>query len=167
MRALHGWARALPAALAVLLAAPVLAAGSKGYRFTTLEGTVGTVGEQQAEGELRLLSVELDTGRPQGEKVTVLLGPAATCREIGLVVEEGDRVRVRVFVGKEGEPLEAQKILNLSRNVMVRLRSMRNVPLWRSDGVWEGGPGRAWRGGRHGPRHGGAGGGPGHGPGGR
>lgn len=163
MRALHGRAGALLAALAVFLAAPALAAGSERYRFTTLEGTVGTVGEHQAEGELRLLSVELETGLPERDKVTVLLGPAATCREIGLVVEEGDRVRVKVFVGEEGEPLEAQKILNMSRSVMVRLRSMRNVPLWSANGAWEGGPGRAWRGGRHGARHGG--GGPGRAPG--
>lgn len=166
MRAPDGWARALPAALALLLAAPIAAAGAERYRFTTLEGTVGTVGEHRAEGELELLSVELATGRPEGETVTVLLGPAAVCREIGLVVEEGDRVRVKVFVGENGEPLKAQKILNLSRNVMVRLRTMRDVPLWSSAGAWEGGPGRAWRGGRHGVRHGGAG-GPGRGPGGR
>ena len=102
--------------------------------------------------------------RSPGKKVTVLLGPAETCREIGLVVEEGDRVRVRVFVAEEGEPVKAQKILNLSRSVMVRLRTMHDVPLWNSAGAWQGGPGRAYRGGQHGTRHGGTS-GPGRGPG--
>ncbi len=86
------------------------------------------------------------------------------CREIGLVVEEGDRLRVKVFLGEEGQPVRAQKVLNLSRNLMVRLRTMRDVPLWTADGAWQGGPGRAYHGGRHGARQGP--GGPGRRPGG-
>ncbi len=156
----------LAAILAVLFVAPGFAREPHKFHFATLEGEVRAVGEQQGDGEIRLLSVELMTDRRPSEKVTVLLGPTEACREIGLVVEEGDRVRVRVFVSEEGEAVKAQKILNLSRSVMVRLRTMHDIPLWNSAGAWQGGPGRAYRGGHHGVGRRGAS-GPGRGPGGR
>jgi hypothetical protein len=151
-------------AMLALCATKAIGAESHRYSFATLEGEVRTVGQYEDTGELQLLSVELVPASPSAKEVTVLLGPVETCREIGLVVEEGDRVRVRVFVGEDGEPVKAQKILNLSRGVMLRLRTMREVPLWNSAGAWQGGPGRAYRGGDRGARHGGTG-GPGRGPG--
>jgi len=131
--------------LGVLFVAPGYAGGSHRFAFTTLEGEVRAVGEQQGDGEQQLLSMELVPDRSPEKSVTVTLGPTQACREIGLVVEEGDRVRVRVFVAEEGEPAKAQRILNLSRSVMVRLRTMHDVPLWNSAGAWQGGPGRAYR----------------------
>ena len=144
------------AALLALLATPEVAGESRGFRFSTLEGEVRAVGEVRDEGELELLSVDLAIESQPGEEVKILLGPVDACREIGLVVEEGDRLRARVFLAEEGEPLKAQKVLNLSRSIMVRLRTMHDVPLWSSAGTWQGGPGRQYRGGQHGARHGSA-----------
>ena len=124
------------------------------------------VGEFQGEDELKLLSVDLAPKGRTDQEVTILLGPVETCREIGLVVEQGDRLRARVFVGEEGEPVKAQKVLNLSRSVMLRLRTMRDVPLWNTAGAWQGGPSRQHHTGHHGAGQAGPR-GPGRRPGGR
>lgn len=165
MRASSRWPLGHAVALAVLFAAPGAGEQTQRFSFATLEGQIVEVSEQKGEGELQLLTVDLVTDEPQAKKVTVLLGPVEICREIGLVVEDGDRVRVRVFVTEEGgDAVKAQKILNLSRRVMVRLRTTHDVPLWNSAGAWHGGPGRPFHGGQHGTRRGGAS-GPGRGPG--
>jgi hypothetical protein len=159
-------AAGLALALALLVATSGFAAAGRRYAFTTFEGEVVEMGEHPGEGELQLVSLDLAPDGGEQDKLTVLLGPVTAWREIGFEVEPGDRVRVRVLLADEGQPVKAQKILNLSRRIMVRLRTMHDVPLWDSTGAWQGGPGRAYRGGRHGADRG-AGRPPPRGPGGR
>jgi hypothetical protein len=82
----------------------------------------------------------------RGEELVVLLGPEQALDEIGFAVEAGDRLRVRVFRADEGA-VRAHKVLNLSRGTMVRLRTLRQVPLWNGQGAWQGGPCRSGQGG--------------------
>lgn len=156
---------AIAVLLASLVAAPGVSAESRRFAFRTVEGEVVAVGERMGEGDLPVLSVDLAPDGAPDDTLTVLLGPADACKEIGLEVEAGDRVRVRILVDDSGEPVKAQRILNLSRSVMVRLRTMHDVPLWDAGGAWQGAPGRAYRRGVAGAQHG-SGGGPGKGPGG-
>jgi hypothetical protein len=147
---------ALVCALALLLA-PAAAGGghgSKGSSVSTVEGTVRSLGALPAEGELPVLAVTLaaeEGGR--GEELVVLLGPKQTMDEIGFAVEPGDRLRVRVFRSDDGAA-RAHKVLNLSRGTMVRLRTLRQVPLWNGQGAWQGGPCRSGHGGSGRHRHG-------------
>ena len=149
---------------ASLVAAPGFAAKSERFAFRTVEGEIVAVGERVGEGDLPVLSIDLAPDGAPDDRLTVLLGPADACEDIGLEVEAGDRVRVRVLVGDGGNLVKAQRILNLSRSVMVRLRTMHDVPLWDAGGAWQGAPGRAYRRGVAGAQHGS--GGPGKGPGG-
>jgi hypothetical protein len=159
-----GWRLGGALALVVLLIGlHSVEADQKKFSFTTFEGRIVAVGALAGEGEIELLSVDVATGSSPPKRVTVLLGPVDACREIGFEVDEGDEVRVRALVAGEGEPLKAQRILNLSRRVMVRFRTMRGLPLWNSAGAWQGSPGHAYHGGHHRAR---GGGGPGRGPGG-
>ncbi len=131
----------------------------------TLEGTVTALIELPGESDLAVLAVDLDLGDGQAPR-RVLLAPRETLEEIGFEVEVGDRLRVRVFAEAES-PARAQRVLNASRGALVRLRTLRHVPLWSSTGSWQGGDPR---GGPHrqgaAPRREGAGNGSG-GPGGR
>lgn len=152
--------------LAAVLTDPAGAASKVALR--TLEGSVVAVEALPGEGDLELLAVALAV-HGQEEPVKVLLAPEQTCREIGFEIEEGDQLRVRVFVGEPGVPAKAQKAQNISRGLMVRFRTVRTIPLWSATGVWHGGASRVSPGiqhGRGGARSG-PGSNPGRGPGGR
>jgi hypothetical protein len=151
------------AVLAVVLVSSV-PAGAERVALRTVEGRVVALETVAGEGAVEVLAAKLVLAE-RSAATTVLLAPEDLCREIGFEIEEGDVLRVRVFVGEEDEPVKAQKAMNVSRGLMVRLRTMRAVPLWSDAGAWQGGPSRGAPGsGRgHGPGAG-PGAGPGQGP---
>lgn len=116
--------------------------------LTVIEGRVAKVDAVEGEGGLPVVRVQLE-----GDKGIrrLLLAPAGVLEEIDFAVAPGDRIRARTFVPPgEGPPEEAavQKIMNLTKSRMIRLRTLRCEPLWDGEGVWQGGPARRHRGGR-------------------
>jgi len=144
-----------PAALCVMVlvlalaTAPADASGGRGSTrssVVTVEGTVRSVSVLPAEGELPVVAISIvDDDATDGEAITVLLGPVQAMEEIGFAVKEGDRCRARVF-RSEGGAARAQKVLNVSRGTMVRLRTLHQIPLWNGRGSWQGGPCRSGQG---------------------
>lgn len=120
------------------------------YPMRTIEGELLAVSLYAGEGDLDLMLAELRLADGSGEAMQILLAPHEVCDELGLELEPGDRVRARIFLGNEG-PWRVQKIQNLSRGTMVRLRTLHQTPLWNTAGSWQGGPMRTTPG-RH--RHG-------------
>lgn len=112
-----------------------------------VEGTVVALDTETAEGDLPVLILDLRT--EEGER-RVALAPETVLAEAGFEVAEGDRVRVRVFVGGDTGPAlaegaraqPAQKVMNLSRNLLLRLRTFSRAPIWDARGRWEGSPTR-------------------------
>lgn len=96
--------------------------------------------------------------RLDGDARGYALAPAAALSELGFEVRVGDRVRMRFFLragsgdgdgDEDGERvLPVQKALNLSRDRMLRLRTLYRDPLWERGGEHRDGEGR----GPHGPR---------------
>jgi len=121
----------------------------------TVEGEVSALSELPGEGELAVLAVDLEIAEGNAP-LRILLAPREVLEEIDFPIEVGDRVRVRIFASEEA-PAFAQRILNTTRGSLVRLRTLRQEPLWNADGAWRGGNpsgGPGWGpGGRHG--HGG------------
>ena len=133
------------AALAALLAAPPAAAAGRALR--DLEGAVVEIGSGTAEADLAVVTVTLDVG--EAEPLAVALAPASVLDATGFEVEVGDRLRARVFVDDAGAgapgaalaappALTAQKVLNLSRDLLLRLRTFNRQPVWDAEGRWEG-----------------------------
>jgi hypothetical protein len=150
----------------IAVAMPAMARSKVALR--TVEGRVIGLEAVPGEGDLELLAVELAIERGAEEPIRVLLAPQETCRDIGFEIEEGDQLRVRIFVEGSGGTAKAQKVQNITRGLMVRFRTMRTVPLWSATGAWHGGPSRVSPGGHHGRGGGGrsgSGSGPGAGPG--
>lgn len=110
---------------------------TQGDALLTIEGTVDRVGETAGEGEVPLLSLDLQTG---DGPVRVLVAPPGALAGIGFEVQPGDRVRARVFLDPASQVAYAQKILNQSRDLMIRLRTLRQEPLWDAAGNWQGSP---------------------------
>jgi hypothetical protein len=121
-----------PAAAAEAPAGEPVAAAARGYR--QIEGTVVALGSETGEGGLELVTVAVDTGEGLRQ---VALAPSSVLEETGFEVEPGDRLRARVAVG-EGTA-SAQKVLNLSRDLLLRLRTFSGQPIWDAQGRWEGG----------------------------
>jgi hypothetical protein len=139
-------------ALALVCAMPVapsaIARGSNEEQrasLVTVEGTVRSVTELPGEGELQVVAISVAAEHDASEEITVLLAPQPTLSDIGFSVESGDRCRVRIFRTDDG-PAKAHKVLNHSRGTMVKLRTLRQVPLWDGRGTWQGGPCRTHRG---------------------
>jgi hypothetical protein len=128
------------AVLALALAAMGSHLGVEHRRTTAdlvdLRGEVVSISSISAEGDLDVVAVVL---RTEESAATVLLGPRAVLDDLGFEVEAGDRLRVRVFV-EDGvdAPLTAQRVLNLSRQSMMRLRTLHRDPLWDASGRWQG-----------------------------
>lgn len=146
--------KALAVLAAVAMAAPVAAGEHGGQRapatLVVLEGTVSALDEVKAEGGLAVVRARIET--EDGSR-DILLAPPSVLEEMGFPVATGDRIRVRVFAAGPGEDAAAHKILNLSRDRMVRLRTLRRDPVWDSDGVWQGSRARHHgQGGGHGGR---------------
>ena len=110
-----------------------------------IEGEVLSVSHHAGEGSLELLQADLRT-TGDDKAVQLLLAPQGVCDEIGFQIVPGDRVRARIFVD-DSSSYRVQKIQNVSRGTMVRLRTLHQTPLWNSVGTWEGGPIRT----SHGP----------------
>lgn len=138
--------------LFVCLASLLLIAASKEdlrSSLVTVEGEVIAIGHQIGEGDLDLLSVTLGGGE-EGESVALLLGPQSALDELGFEIGEGDRLKAKIFPEAEG-PAKVHKIQNLSRNTLLRLRTLHRIPLWNGTGTWQGGPGRGAQCGHGGP----------------
>jgi hypothetical protein len=115
--------------------APLVTAAGSTRALADLEGTVVSLGTGTAEGDLPVVTVALATGAGERE---VALAPESVLAEAGFVVAEGDRVRVRVFVDAGDGPAAAQKVMNLSRDLLLRLRTFSRAPIWDAQGQWEG-----------------------------
>lgn len=158
-----------PVAVILLLAGLALGtAGASGSpapeaaRLAIHEGRVTAIGQAEGEGGLPVVSIELE--EPAGS-VTVLLAPASVLEEAEFEVALGDQLKIRVFVMEGDEPLRAHKVFNQTKNTMLRLRTLGDVPLWNDAGRWQGGRGGRGAGGEAPHRQGPAG-GSGRGPGG-
>ena len=130
---------------ALLLAGPPAAdaaaritatAGSRATVLRTLEGRVMEVGEAAGEGALPVVTLKLQTRQGEFQVVTA---PAGVLSDIGFSVAVGDRVRARVFFDPALRLAYAQKLLNQSQGLLVRLRTLRHEPLWDAGGTWQGG----------------------------
>jgi hypothetical protein len=127
---------AWPALLLAVMIAPAEAPAAGSARaLADLEGTVVALGTGTAEGELPVVTVALQTETGERE---VALAPESVLAEAGFVVEEGDRLRARVFVDPAQGPAAAQKVMNLSRDLLLRLRTFSRAPIWDAQGQWEG-----------------------------
>jgi hypothetical protein len=113
-------------------------ASRSSYSMRSLEGQVLSVEHHTGEGGLDLLQAQVRSTNGS-ETVQILLAPQEVCEQIGLQIAPGDRIRTRVFV-EETTSYRVQKIQNISRGTMVRLRTLHETPLWDSAGRWQGGP---------------------------
>ena len=112
-----------------------------GRNHTTMRGVEGeviAVGHRIGEGDLDLLQARLQPSQG-GEPIQLLIAPAEVCEQIEFTIEPGDRIRARVFMD-DTDIYRVQKIHNLSRGTMVRLRTLHEIPLWDEHGMWQGGP---------------------------
>jgi len=109
----------------------------------TVEGVVIAIETLTASSRVEpgMTAVRLRVDDPEPEEIDVLLAPEAALRQTGFEIEPGDRVRASIFLSG-ADRAEAHKVLNVSRNTMVRLRTLRGVPLWDRAGQWQGGPSR-------------------------
>lgn len=122
--------------------------------LVTVQGVVEKVSSRPAEGGLDVVMVTLRRDGADSAPFKLLLAPEKTLQEIGFSVRRGDRIKARAFVTGDGYA-RAYKVLNLSRNAMVRFRSLHEVPLWDNHGMWQGGSCRPHSGGMGGGGHGG------------
>jgi len=104
----------------------------------TIEGEAVAIETAAGEGDLTLVSVSMILDDPSGEELEILLGPESALQETGFSVAVGDRVRARIFPADSG-PLRVHKILNITQNTVVRLRTLYQIPLWNGAGTWQGG----------------------------
>ncbi|MEE2777164.1 MAG: hypothetical protein VYE73_10455 [Acidobacteriota bacterium] len=107
-------------------------ASQEGFLLTW--GEVVSIGEGTAEGDLSVMVLRLDDPN-LGE---VVLAPAAALEAMGFLAEVGDRVRARVFVDERTKRAFAQKVLNRDRGLMIRLRTLKGLPLCDARGHWQG-----------------------------
>lgn len=121
---------------ALLFAAPS-PAGGEATVLRTLEGKVTAVGETAGEGELAVMTLRLQTREGDFQ---VVVAPPGVLSDIGFSVAVGDQVRARVFFDPALRLAYAQKLLNQSQDLMVRLRTLRHEPLWDAAGNWQGSP---------------------------
>ena len=119
--------------------------------LVTVEGIVSAVEMLPGEGGVTVTAVRIRLDGPETRELDILLAPESALRQIGFEIETGDRLRARVFLSGD-EPAPAHKVLNVSRDQMVRLRTLTRVPLWDTHGQWQGGPCRD-RGGPGGSGH--------------
>jgi len=117
----------------------------------TIEAEVLAVGSASGEGGIDVIEVTLAPGEGEAP-LRILLAPAEVLKEIGFSLELGDLLKVKYFVSEE-DRCKAHKVLNSTRGLMVRLRTLRQIPLWSNQGHWQGGQGRMHHG--RGSGHGG------------
>ena len=107
----------------------------------TLEGSIIGVNSVTGEGDLQVVTVQLQTADVEQGRIEILLAPKEALDDVGFAVQEGDSFRARVFVVDQG-PMKAHKVMNLTRGTIVRLRTLHEIPLWNVRGRWDGGPSR-------------------------
>jgi hypothetical protein len=132
--------------LAVLLSAVMALTAVHGREETarraslaTIEGIVSAVETVSGEGGGAVTAARISVEKPEPREMSILLAPEDALRQIGFEIEAGDRVRARIFLSAE-DPAPVHKVLNLSRGMMVRLRTLMRIPVWDSKGQWQGGP---------------------------
>lgn len=119
----------------------------------TVAGVVTAIDRVPGEGGIEVLQVTL--GELDGEGPTsFLLAPAEALQSIGFEVREGDRLRLKCFYEGAG-PARVHKVMNVSMGSMVRLRTLRQIPMWDNQGRWKGGAARPQPGHGGGAHHGG------------
>lgn len=118
----------------------------------TVEGEVLEISSVAGEGGIEVIQVRIAPKNDPEHPIMILLAPAEVMKGIGLDIEQGDQLKVKYFVGGEGAG-KAHKVLNSTRGLMVRLRSLRQIPLWNNQGHWQGGQERMRQG--QGPGRGG------------
>ncbi len=107
----------------------------------TVEGEVLEIGLTAGEGGIDVVQISI---APEGDRehpIRILLAPEEVMKSIGFTIEPGDQLKVKYFVSEEGG-CKAHKVLNSTRALMVRLRTLRQIPLWNNQGHWQGGQGR-------------------------
>lgn len=132
-------------------------APSRRVSLATVEGVIEAVETVPGEGGGKALAVSLRTEEPEPRELKILLAPETALEEIGFTVEEGDRLRARIFLSGE-DPAPAQRVMNVTRGTIVRLRTLSRIPVWNSAGQWQGGAcrnGQGWATGDHSRRGGG------------
>jgi hypothetical protein len=129
--------------MAILAGGGWIGAGS-GASLYLIEGEVTAIGTRIAEGDLPVLSIEVSK---EGKPLHLLLAPGDVLEQIGFEIEVGDIVRARSFEPDSDAVAYVQKIMNVTRGEMVRLRTLRADPLWDSAGRWQGSGGGRHRGG--------------------
>lgn len=122
--------------------------------LVTVQGIVREISAHPGEGGLDVVMVTLKREDSGGPPFKLLLAPEKILNEIGFSVRLGDRLKARAFLTGSGYA-RAYKVLNLSRNAMVRFRSLHETPLWDNKGMWQGGSCRNHSGGMGGRGHGG------------
>mgnify|MGYP001828431473 CR=1 FL=1 len=105
-----------------------------------VEGRVTEIGALRGEGDLELITVRLSKSGAEAMDLDLLLAPESVLVETGFTVEPGDRLKARIFTTEEG-PATVHKVKNLTQGSMVRLRTLRQIPLWDNNGRWQGSPG--------------------------
>jgi hypothetical protein len=121
-------------------------AGSRRSSLTTIEGRIDAVETVPGEGGVDALAVRVVLDEPEPRDLQILLAPEKALAEIGFEVQEGDRLRARIFLAEDG-PAPAQRVMNMTRGTIVRLRTLTRIPVWSSAGQWQGGAcrnGRGW-----------------------
>lgn len=111
----------------------------------TIEGRVLAVDHYQGEGGVELVLAKLDVAGGPESGTQILLAPESVCDQLGFRIQEGDRLRARVFVSTDG-PSRVQKVQNFTQGTMVRMRTLHSTPLWSAAGTWQGGSIRTARG---------------------
>jgi len=135
----------LPVPLATLAVAAALLCAGAAYdavaatRGSTslreIRGEVVGVTVVRAEGGLDVVAVDL---RADERTQRVLLAPPVVLDAAGFEVAEGDVLRARVFVSDDDAVEAAQRVLNVTRHGMIRLRTFHRDPLWDTQGRWQG-----------------------------
>jgi hypothetical protein len=102
-----------------------------------VEGRVTSVAEGPGEGALPIVTVRLAAPARDSPSWELLLAPRSVLDEIGFEIEKDDHLKARVFPAPGA--VKVHKVLNLTRNKMVRLRALSRIPLWDGNGAWQGG----------------------------
>jgi hypothetical protein len=119
---------------------------SRRVSLATVEGIIDGVETVPGEGGGEILAVNIRTEDPEPRELKILLAPERALEEIGFTVAEGDRLRARIFLSGE-DPAPAQRVMNMTRGTIVRLRTLTRIPVWNSAGQWQGGAcrdGQGW-----------------------
>ncbi len=101
-----------------------------GYDVNTVTTVTGRILFVQGGMEHRNVQLEIDTDR---ERMMVVLGPQHYLTEQGLVLKEGDEVRIRGSKAQGSKGIIyilAQKITKTSNEVAITLRDEWGVPNW-------------------------------------